>query len=1138
MELKQKERDVLESLDILSQEMAQFVVQNNKGKLITEIEEDIIKSEKKKKDKEKNNSNIIILSNESSENYDFLSKKENSSYNNNNESYNKNNNSNVMNFHNSNKKIKKVCFIEDNKTNNNEELNKEINNLNKSKGSLRSNNVEKINENININDVIEKTNRNKIIIKNDKQDIEITLSPIYGYQGEEEEINYYDIKSYIDKTRKKMLAKKSTRKNNYSTNFEEKNYKSRLSKDNKKNLSKNEINSLLPKDKNNSFNKIVNDDKNIERKKIKTHTLKEKILNFNLKDEQSQNENKSFNLDKDIENIDNISEKEEEKSRSLSKENSKTFSSSNIIYYSDASLSSNANHKINNLLINYFKNGRKSKYNHFLEKQLKLKRFTENRINKLKREKELKEYKNNYFSPRINSFSLQIVNNKGNYIPLFKRAIELESERRMKRLIGQKRENNNFIINSNCSKRTIKQINDFFCAQMNWKDKVNKKNENLKNELKQKLEQISDSNNSEIKINHKSEMIIQKKRKQNSSAIYDSNQNNSSFINNSAIRLYKDYEIRQKKLRKLKRELTPSFKPSINQSPLLFIKNKRNKYDSIKDKIEEVKNDNSYNYKYNSNIISFKNNSGNFIKWQKSRNIKGNAKNSSISSRFFNKKENNMKSTAVDSKNTKSLQKISSEINNTKLEKIKENEDSKEENSNTNKNSEKDKSYKNNVNNNTPKEKNDINNNSHNSNKDKNNETIKSKSSRNKSNTSHNINNTKNIYNKSEVNKGNENNNDINNNNTDSKNKNSNSSHNNINKSIEENSSKKNLKISNNIENNIDKDNEKDIIITEENKEKYYEKEVKNQNIEMKKNENKISPTFDAKKKDGVEPKMNQKRNNNSSNRNLNINKNKIRKSTITVNKRKTNFTKIPNRQKFNRHRSLITKKSSELFITNKFKEKYNQSEKLVNNAYNQNDSIEINNLDNEKFNYFNDFISNKSTSKENIKNSNNIIKDSFNIEGEIFNFKKDSFFDVNFQKEKTIQKEDEEKVVQKYKFNCSDTEVNGENEESEDNNDKKNEENNSLSWIKKLDEISKNEEIKTEREKEEINKKKKNGASTTRSQTNRKNTDREKEINGNYNEENLYMLNSRNSSSTGKLNPFTFTAQDELFYKFFLKNK
>ena len=33
-------------------------------------------------------------------------------------------------------------------------------------------------------------------------------------------------------------------------------------------------------------------------------------------------------------------------------------------------------------------------------------------------------------------------------------------------------------------------------------------------------------------------------------------------------------------------------------------------------------------------------------------------------------------------------------------------------------------------------------------------------------------------------------------------------------------------------------------------------------------------------------------------------------------------------------------------------------------------------------------------------------------------------------------------------------------------------------------------------------------------------------------------MLNSRNNSSTGKLNPYTFTAKNEIFYKFFLKKK
>ena len=95
------------------------------------------------------------------------------------------------------------------------------------------------------------------------------------------------------------------------------------------------------------------------------------------------------------------------------------------------------------------------------------------------------------------------------------------------------------------------------------------------------------------------------------------------------------------------------------------------------------------------------------------------------------------------------------------------------------------------------------------------------------------------------------------------------------------------------------------------------------------------------------------------------------------------------------------------------------------------------------------------------------------------------------------------------------------------------------------MEEISKNEENKTEREKDELNKKKKLGASTTRSQTNRKNSDKEKDINININkkienkgQDKLYLLNSRNNSSTGNLNPYTFTAKNEIFYKFFLKKK
>ena len=123
------------------------------------------------------------------------------------------------------------------------------------------------------------------------------------------------------------------------------------------------------------------------------------------------------------------------------------------------------------------------------------------------------------------------------------------------------------------------------------------------------------------------------------------------------------------------------------------------------------------------------------------------------------------------------------------------------------------------------------------------------------------------------------------------------------------------------------------------------------------------------------------------------------------------------------------------------------------------------------------------------------------------------------------------------------------ENEELEEIEDISNKKKN-YSWIKKLKEISKKEGIKTERSKYDLNRMKKgDGASTTRIMTKRKDNYLEKDImkdcknncdenNENKDKDKLYMLNIRKCSSTGQLKPYTVTAKDHIFYKFFLKKK
>ena len=1176
-----KDKKVLESIDILSQQMAKCIIENNKDKLIAEIEEDILKSEKMKNIKDSNNnSGIIVFSSDSSEGKKLnISQKDNNS---NNSIYSKVSNKTIKSMwsnkrkdnndlknssngllvknnvdNSSNKKLKKVSFAIDKKNK------EEMHSLNISKDSIykKEKENENQNENIDINNKDVKNNNNNN--NNKKDDIEITLSPIYGYKNKE--INYYNIKNYIDKNKimqKKLYQNSNTNSNtNLTATFLDE--KDKINNNNKDNENNNLIlKSYTTNRRVGSLKNGLQKTNNFPRTHKRIKTLIEGKLKLIL--EQDTKKDRLSNSNEFVQYIDNISEGSSSNISSdkytENKNNSKIYSISSISSDLNLNFSTNSFNKNSNLILDYGKNGRNFKYKNFLEKQLRRKRFTEIKINKMKREKELKELRNYYSAPKINSTSLEIVNNKGKYIPLFKRAVEIENEKKMKRLINQKIKNNNFIINnSNHSKRTTKQINDFFCAQMEWKDKIDKKNNKMKKQLKDKnREKNSEIINYEFKINPNSELIIMKKRKKNSLSTIDITQSNSEIITNSANRLYKDYEIKQKKLKKLQKELTPSFRPSINASPPIYLyKTGKKNIISIHQKIDEVKidknNDNSYNYKYQSNQTSYINNSLANFKTQKSRNPKVNTKNQ-VSSKFFNKKENNLKSTAVDSKNTKSVQKISLDANNTKLEKINENNASNEEKSNSNSCNDKNKNKeKNNDKNNINKSKNngtvnDINNKSisiqiiendeKNSNSQNDSKTINNNNNKNNYKTNNN-NKSNNKISNSKQSKSKNNSNEANSDNSNTENNNKTNSPNNSKNSNEDKSTLNNIKIINNNNTINNKSTEKE----KEKEKKETEKEEQNNIINATKNDMQLTPKISEKQTDSymITNSLYNPTRNNSRSKIISTKgaKKSIKKSIFNIKINKNMLNKNQVKPMYNRHRSVITRKTSDLLLT-----KYNKkvSNKENNSRFEnekENDFIGINNF--EKENYFNDFIS-KSSSNEN--SNNNIIKNSlYNLEDDLIKSKKDSFFDENFKtqnSQKTVELKKESKLIQKYKFNNWDNDENEENEEiEEETENKKNNENKSISWIKQLNEISKNEE--TEREKDELNRKKKNGASTTRSQTKRKNNDNEKEFNKkneNLDEDKLYMLNLRNSSSTGKLNPYTFTAKDELFYKFFLKKQ
>jgi len=161
----------------------------------------------------------------------------------------------------------------------------------------------------------------------------------------------------------------------------------------------------------------------------------------------------------------------------------------------------------------------------------------------------------------------------------------------------------------------------------------------------------------------------------------------------------------------------------------------------------------------------------------------------------------------------------------------------------------------------------------------------------------------------------------------------------------------------------------------------------------------------------------------------------------------------------------------------------------------------------------FNDINNSNKTLKE--EKENDSINEFFNCE------------DIKEVKKNTIEK----KILNNFKFNSSDDDEEEEEQEKEQEKEEKedlesineNKKIKNISWKYKLKEMSK------------MKNNNKNIDSETYPQTIREIKNKK---NLNLNGDKLYMLNVRNSSSTGSLKPFIISENTELFYKFFVKNQ
>jgi len=202
----------------------------------------------------------------------------------------------------------------------------------------------------------------------------------------------------------------------------------------------------------------------------------------------------------------------------------------------------------------------------FAERQMKRLQIKNNNINKLR--KKLEKKNNVMISPKMDSNSQKLINQKGNYIPLYKRAVKIQYDKNLKfnLILNMKKQakikndkNKGFLSYRENGNNSNIKIVKFFESQISWKEKVNSKTKKLKNDLEKEKE------------NSLNEELLFKPKILNNSEYKRKTKNKSIFM-----KLYHDQKVKERKMENLKKELTPSFMPNINNEKSLNYYNKKN----------------------------------------------------------------------------------------------------------------------------------------------------------------------------------------------------------------------------------------------------------------------------------------------------------------------------------------------------------------------------------------------------------------------------------------------------------------------------------------------------------------------------------------------------------------------------------
>jgi len=354
-----------------------------------------------------------------------------------------------------------------------------------------------------------------------------------------------DLKNSLENKDKKSNKRKST--------IEKRNLNSR-------NIYKNFVHHFSLNDKDKDFNDNEQNNDDLDSNSY-SDTLSD---NYEYIEDDIEERNKNQITDNDIYNYEENSEESDNNFDSENYEikyvNPKEVK---IIYDKENSPIING---INNTVL--IKNNRKNKARYFFDKEMKLLKLKNNKIEKKRQNLENKNKKFFHVSQYLDKNSMKIVNNNPDYKPIVYKSLEEHLRHLIKIQINQNRINSQ---KKNEENKEIEEIlnynklNKRIFSQSNWKEFIEQEN-CWQEEKKRATEVLRDKIENEKKFIptiNKNSIIISEKINNNI------NNNNNYYIssnNNIFNKLYNDQEKYDNKLKMKRQESMPSFWPRINKN--------------------------------------------------------------------------------------------------------------------------------------------------------------------------------------------------------------------------------------------------------------------------------------------------------------------------------------------------------------------------------------------------------------------------------------------------------------------------------------------------------------------------------------------------------------------------------------------